>query len=66
MNQTDVIPAPQITPVVVPNSKWEQERRAFAELLPELLSTHRDNFVAIHGGAVVGSGDDRTEVAMAA
>jgi hypothetical protein len=39
-------------------SKGERERRAFARLLPELLKTHRGQFVAIHNEQVVDSGPD--------
>ena len=46
--------------------KWERERRAFYRLLPELLRTHRDQYVAIHEERVVGSGTDDIELAMQA
>jgi len=39
-------------------SKGERERRAFLRLLPELLRTHRGQYVAIHGEQVVDSGPD--------
>jgi hypothetical protein len=66
MSQTHIMPAPEIYPTVVPESKWEREHRAFLRLLPSLLATHRDKFVAVHDGKVVGSGDDQTEVALSA
>ena|SRR5947209_15898749 len=42
--------------------KGERERRAFARLLPELLKTHRGQFVAIHNEQVVDSGPDDIEL----
>ncbi len=49
-----------------PTSKWDAEYEAFLRLLPELLKTHRDQYVAIHEGKVVGSGTDQLAVAMEA
>jgi hypothetical protein len=45
-------------------TKFEQERRAFLRLLPQLLATHRGQYVAIHDEKVAESGADRMEVAM--
>ena len=45
-----------------PLSKAERERRAFAHLLPQLLATHRGQYVAVHGEQVVDSGPDRIEL----
>jgi hypothetical protein len=61
MNETDVLPAPQID-WPPPETKWDRERRAFHRMLPSLLQTHRGKFVAIHEEQVVDSGDD--EVAL--
>lgn len=47
-----------------PETKWEREHKAFLRLLPELLSTHRGRYVAIHDGRVVAEGDDRIQVAL--
>jgi hypothetical protein len=44
-------------------AKFRKELEAFRRLLPELLQTHRDQYVAIHEGQVVGSGPDQIEVA---
>lgn len=64
MNETDIetLPAPQID-WPPPDTKWERERRAFHRLLPSLLETHREKFVAVHCEQVVDSGDD--EIALA-
>ena len=43
-------------------AKAERERRAFNRLLPQLLTTHRGLYVAIHDEQVVDSGPDRSEV----
>lgn len=45
-------------------TKFERERRAFSRLLPQLLATHRGQYVAIHEETVAESGSDRMEVAM--
>jgi hypothetical protein len=47
-----------------PRSKWELEYQAFQRLLPQLLATHRGGYVAIHGGQVVDSGNDKLALAM--
>jgi hypothetical protein len=66
MPETQILPAPSI-PVIPPTaSKWETEHRAFLQLLPSLMSTHRHKYVAVHQGSVVEFGDDQTRVALAA
>jgi hypothetical protein len=52
---TVALPAPELP-------KGEREYRAFLRLLPELLASHRDKFVAIHNGEVVDS--DLDDVAL--
>jgi hypothetical protein len=47
-----------------PLSKFERERRAFLRQLPDLLATHRGQYVAIHDEQVVDSGPDQVEVAL--
>jgi hypothetical protein len=66
MNQVDIIPAPEISELVIPQSKWDREHREFLRLLPTLLPTHRGQYVAIHDGKVVGSGEDQIKVALRA
>ena len=44
--------------------KFERERRAFFRLLPALLGTHRDQYVAIHDEQVVDSGPDQVELVL--
>jgi hypothetical protein len=46
--------------------KWRSEQQAFCRLLPELLRSHAGQFVAIHEGRVVESGDDKLDVARRA
>jgi Family of unknown function (DUF5678) len=61
MSTIEIHAAP-ILPAPV-DDKWRREQRAFRKLLPELLRLHRDQYVAIHEGQVVESGDDKLEVA---
>ncbi len=51
-------------PDPAPLTKVERERRAFDRLLPELLRTHRGQYVAIHDERVVDSGTVRLELAL--
>ena len=39
-------------------SKGDREYHAFLRLLPELLATHRGQYVAVHGGEVVDADAD--------
>ena len=50
---------PEVNVSPVPSTKWEREFEAFRCLLPSLLSTYRGQFVAVHEGRVVDSGEDR-------
>ena len=61
MNQLDVLPAP-VLPVPL-KDKWRQEQEAFRRLFPELLKTHRNQYVAVQAGHVVESGPDKLAVA---
>jgi len=61
MSQMDVLAAPLLP--AVPQDKWRREQRAFRHLLPELLKTHRGQYVAIHEGQVVESGSDKLDIA---
>jgi hypothetical protein len=65
VNEVETLPAP-ILPVPPPLGKWEQEYRAFLRLLPQLLQTHRGQFVAIHEGRVVDSDSDEMALARRA
>ena len=46
--------------------KWRREQQAFHRLLPELLLSNRDRYVAVHEGVVVESGEDKLDVARRA
>lgn len=61
MSQLDTLPAPVLPSG--PEDKWGREQRAFRGILPELLKTHRGQFVAVHECRVVESGDDKLAVA---
>jgi hypothetical protein len=59
-------PPPAIEPLLSSPGKWAQEYQAFRRLLPELLRTHRGQFVAVHQGKVMASGPDKVAVALEA
>jgi hypothetical protein len=61
MSQIDVLAAPLLP--ALPQDKWRCEQRAFRHLLPELLKTHRGQYVAVHEGQVVESGSDKLDIA---
>ena len=58
---TETLPAPVLP--APPEDKFRKEQQAFHRLLPELLRTHRDQYVAIHELRVEDSGPDQIEVA---
>jgi hypothetical protein len=60
MNQTDLLPAPTLPAPV--EDKWRREQQAFRCRLPELLKSYRNQYVAIHQGEVVESGNDKLAV----
>jgi hypothetical protein len=61
MTSLATLPAPSLpTP---PADKWRAEQQAFRRLLPELLKTHRGQYVAVHEGQVVDSGPDKLALA---
>lgn len=64
MNQPSTFPASvvELTPPL--HTKWDREHQAFQQLLPQLLLTHHGQYVAIHEGQVVESGDDKLAVAL--
>lgn len=64
MHSNETQPAPELS--ARDDGKWRQEQRAFDRLLPELLQSHRDQFVAIHEGRVVEAGEDKLDVARRA
>ncbi|NUQ65993.1 MAG: hypothetical protein HUU20_26325 [Pirellulales bacterium] len=63
MSEAVGLPAPVIDPAP-PRNTWEYEYQAFLSLLPQLLTTHRNRYVAIHNGQVVDSGDEKLAVAL--
>jgi Family of unknown function (DUF5678) len=65
MSEPETFPAPVLgTTVPPPRNKWEREYRAFLQLLPQLLTAHRGQYVAVHDGQVVDSGDDEIALAL--
>src|SRR5262245_2257364 len=66
MGEVIEYPAPDLDLPSHPETPYERERRAFWEMLPELLKTHFGQYVVIHDGKVVASGSDRVAVALEA
>ena len=64
MSEPITLPAPSLEFALAPRTKWEREYQAFRRLLPELLRTHKGQFVAIHEEQVVGSGDNKLALAL--
>jgi uncharacterized protein (DUF3084 family) len=64
VNEPITLPAPVVKLPAPPPTKWEREYQAFRRLLPQLLATHRGQYVAIHEGKVVDSGDDKLALAL--
>lgn len=66
MADSEVYDAPVLKLEREPRTKTECERRAFLRLLPELLRTSRDRFVAVHEDQVVATADRMIDAAMEA
>jgi hypothetical protein len=66
MSEAETLPAPVLDLPGPLDSKWQREYRAFLQLLPQLLQTHRGKYVAVHEGKVVDSGDDKIALALRA
>jgi hypothetical protein len=64
MSEVITLPAPAVDLSPPPRTKWEREYRAFQRLLPQLLATHRGQYVAVHNEQVVDSGDDKVALAL--
>jgi len=64
MAETINLPAPVIEPGGLGSSKWDREYQAFLGLLPQLLATHRGQYVAIHEGRIVDSGEAKLALAL--
>jgi hypothetical protein len=66
MSTPEIFPAPVLDLPQPLDDKWKREQRAFFSMLPELLTTHRGLYVAIHEGRVVQAGPDNVQVALQA
>jgi hypothetical protein len=66
MSDVTTLPAPDLNLKEATHTAWEEEQRAFLRLLPTLLATHRDQYVAVHKGCVIADGPDQVEVAKRA
>jgi len=63
-NESSILAPPVLHLTAPPATKWERERQAFRRLLPHLLLTHRGQYVAVHDGQVVDSGNDPLPLAL--
>ena len=66
MDGVTALPAPEIAALGTEESPWARERRGFERMLPSLLQTHPGQYVAVHNGKVITSGNDRISVALEA
>ena len=64
MNEITALPAPELASTTESTSKWENEYRTYLRLRSELLGKHRGEYVAVHNGQAVDSGDDQLAVAL--
>jgi hypothetical protein len=62
MNESEILPAPVLN-WPPPETKWQREQRAFVQMLPQLLASHRGQYVAIHDGQLVDSGAELVPLA---
>lgn len=65
MNETQAIPVHTVHLPLPLEDKWQRERRAFLHLLPELLKSYRDKFVAIHQEQLVDSDEELIRLCFA-
>lgn len=67
MQQSEVIEAPHIqNSGSAGDPRWRAEYEAFLRMLPQLLTTYRDKFVAIHKGTVAAVADNFKDAALEA
>ncbi|HEV3144204.1 MAG TPA: hypothetical protein VGZ47_09995, partial [Gemmataceae bacterium] len=64
MSTSVTLPASIIDTSAPLSTKWHREQQAFQRMLPGLLATHSGQYVAVHDGQVVDSGDDKLALAM--
>ena len=58
MSELQTLPAPVLDSGTPPDDKWSREQRAYRRLLPTLLQTHKEKYVAIHNESVVDADPD--------
>jgi hypothetical protein len=63
-SETAVLPAPAVDWQPAVRDKWAREFAAFQRVLPQLLETHRGEYVVVHEGRVVDSGPDDLALAL--
>jgi hypothetical protein len=63
-SEAAILPAPNVDWRPAIRDKWESEFDAFQRLLPQLLESHRGEYVVIHEGRVVDNGQDDLALAL--
>jgi hypothetical protein len=63
-SETATLPAPAVDLRPAVRDKWVREFEAFQRLLPELLESHPGQYVVIHEGRVVDTGQDDLALAL--
>ena len=58
-----MLPAPALSQTSA-SGKWQREYEAFVRLKPQLLSSHVNQYVVIHDGQVIASGNDDVALAL--
>lgn len=61
MNDIQTLPAPVLNMPTA--AKWRRGQQAFRRRLPELRERYRDQYVAVHEGEIVESGNHKLAVA---
>ena len=64
MKKAELLAAPQVDGAPPAANKWEREYRAFMRLRESLLKAHKNQYVAVHEGKVVDSGDDEITLGL--
>lgn len=64
MSEAPIFPAPVLELPSPPQAQWQRERHAFLQMLPQLLQTHRGQYVAVYQGSLVDTGPDKIVLAL--
>lgn len=64
--ETDILPSPALDVFVPPEGEWEKNERAFFGMLPQLMQSHLNQYVAVHNNQIVATGSNLVDTAMEA